>query len=185
MFIDILVVVVVVWGLVTGYRRGLLQSVFFLVGIGAGIIASLKFSAVTTAYLKELLDIDPSYLPLISFVIIFLITLGLVLMLANGLEAFLKATNLNFFNKAAGALVWTALGLFILSTVFWYLDQYQIIGQETQNASTTYTYVLPISPFVLEKAGMALPVLEDLYHQLEEQIHYQEPIIEINLPKSS
>lgn len=175
MFLDILLVIVLVWGFVTGYRRGILHSLFFLVGIVAGILTAVKFSALAGTYISEWLSIDPTYLPIVSFALVFILTLGIVLMIANGIEELLKFAQLNLFNKLAGAAVWMAIGLFVLSTAFWYLEQYAIIGPEEQEGSTTYSWVAPVSPFVMEQAGQLLPFLKDVYEDIEDMVKGKEP----------
>lgn len=170
MFLDILLLIVLVWGFVTGYRRGILHSLFFLVGIAAGIITAIKFSELAGTYLSEWLSIDPTYLPIISFALVFILTLGLILVIANGIEELLKFAQLNLFNKLAGAVVWMTIGVFVLSTAFWYLAQYDLLGEEQVNASKTYSYISPVSPFVLEQAGKVIPVLQDVYEDIEDMI---------------
>lgn len=170
MFLDILLLIVLVWGFVTGYRRGILHSLFFLVGIAAGILTAVKFSALAGTYISEWLAIDPTYLPIISFALVFILTLGIVLMIANGLEELLKFAKLNLFNKLAGAVVWMTIGLLVLSTAFWYLAQYELLGQEQINESKTYDLVAPVSPFVVEQVGKVIPVLQDVYQDIEDMV---------------
>lgn len=170
MFLDILLLIVVAWGFITGYRRGIIHSLFFLAGIGVGLLMAIKFSALAGTHLSEWLAVDPTYLPIISFALVFLLTLGGVILLANALEGLLKFAQLNLFNKLAGAAVWITIGVFVLSTAFWYLHQYDLLGAEQIETSQTYTYVAAVSPFVLEQIGALVPLFRDLYTELESMI---------------
>ena len=170
MVLDIIAAIVLIWGLITGFRKGLLQSVFFLIGIGLGLITALKMSEIVSHQLDLLLDIPTRFLPIISFVLIFAITVGIIIMLGNWIESVLKFLKLNIFNRIAGAVMWMLLSVFILSTCYWYGVQYGLITDKTIDGSVVYPYVAEVSPYVMEEAGQLAPALQNLYDSIEGMI---------------
>ena len=163
MILDILFLIVLVWGFYTGYQKGLLHAIFFLLALFIGIIVALKASHVASVYIEEWLSLNSSILPIVSFVIMFLIVAFTVILLGKAMEGVLKVTKLNIFNRLAGSFVWIILGMFFLSTVFWYGVKYHLISEEYQKTSHSYSIVEPVSPFVVEQTGIVFPVVEDLY----------------------
>ncbi len=174
MYLDILLAVVLVWGFVAGFRRGLVYSLFFLVGQVIAIVASLKFSQQASIYISQWFEIPTTYLPIISFVAVYIATFGLVLLAAKAVEQVLKVTQLNLFNKLAGAAIWMLIGVLLLSTAFWYLSKYEVIPGEQIAESKTYTYVEPLSPLLIAGIGTVLPFLKDVYDDIEELIRPEE-----------
>jgi uncharacterized membrane protein required for colicin V production len=170
MYLDILLAVVLVWGFVAGFRRGLVYSLFFLVGQIVAVVASLKLSQEASVYISQWFEIPTTYLPIVSFIAVYIATFGLVLLAARAIEQVLKVTQLNLFNKLAGAAVWMVMGVLLLSTAFWYLSRYEIIPEEQVTESNTYQYVEPLSPALLTGIGALLPFLEDVYDDIEQLI---------------
>lgn len=170
MLLDLVVLGALVWGIFIGYRKGILHSVFFLLGLLVGTLLALKLSHIVSAELHQLTGLDHSYLPLISFAILFLLGLGGMLLLAGGLEGILKAIQMNLVNRLAGALVWSTIALFITSTTFWYLTQYGIITENLISASVTYNWVAPLAPWLVDQSGSLLPWLKDLFDSIGELI---------------
>ena len=166
MILDLVVLVALVWGFFVGFRRGILHSLFFLLGLIVGTLLALKLSQVTTSYLHQWIHLDHSYLPLISFAILFFLGLGATLLIASGIESFLKALKLNLLNKLAGAFVWMAIFLFLTSTAFWYLRQYEIISDELVNQSVSYDLIAPLAPWLVHQVGILIPWMKDLFNSI-------------------
>lgn len=166
MILDLVVLGALAWGFFVGFRRGILHSLFFLLGLVVGTILALKLSQVASQHLHEWTNLDQSYLPLVSFAILFFLGLGGTLLVAGGIEGFLKVLQLNLINKLSGAVVWMVIALFITSTVFWYLRQYEIISEEAVEQSMTFGVIAPLSPWLMEQMGNVIPWLKDLFDSI-------------------
>lgn len=167
MIIDLATIVCAGWGFFTGYRKGLLHSAFFLIGLVGGAVAALHFSAEVSEWMSNNVDIPQKYLPLLSFALIFAVVTGGVIMVANGIESLLKVLSLNIFNKIAGAAIWTCIALFLLSTVLWFLVQYELIGAAQLEASVTYPMLSTVSPIVVSTFGYITPFFQEVLEKLE------------------
>lgn len=171
MILDILFVIILLWGLVTGYRKGIIYSVFSLFAFVFGTVAALKFGHVMAVYLEQWFNIGTKYLPFVSFIFMFLLVVLGFILAAKLLEGILKLVQMNFINKATGAFVWGFIGIFLLSTLFWYLNKYDIITESAKSGSVTYETIAPVSPVVTEKISILLPVVNDLYDSIELMIN--------------
>ena len=170
MVLDIICGIVVLWAFFIGFKKGIIHSVFFFISFILGTLISLKFSHLLSEKLATWISVDPTYLPIISFIILFSATTYAVILLANLLEKLLKMTMLNLFNRIAGAMFWILIGTFLLSTAYWYAGEYGLITQDLVDASFTYNLIAPISPLVMEKAGTVLPFFEDIYGSISDLI---------------
>lgn len=182
MILDIIFFGALIWGFSIGYRKGLIHSLIFLLAFGIGIIVALKSSFLLAVHLDNWFNIDSQYLPFVSFILTFLLVVGLIILIGKLIEGIVKAVQLNFLNKMAGALIWTLIFMFILSTLFWYLERYEVISDSMIEASKTYGMVSSISPLTVGLAGKIFPFLSELYESISGLItKWSDPQIN-NLP---
>ncbi len=167
MVIDIIFLIFLALGIIKGFRNGLIKSIFSILALFIGVIGALKFAHLASIYLHEWFDISSKYLPLISFLAVFILIIILVTMLSRIVEGLIKFVQLGLINKAAGAILWAALSTFIFSTILWFLYQAELISPALQAESKAYGFLEPISPFIMEFLANALPFLEGIYHSLE------------------
>ncbi len=156
-----------VWGFFIGFKRGLIRSIFSVLALFLGVIGALQFSSVASIYIHEWLNVSSQYLPLVSFIAVFLGILIVVKMLAALLDKFIKFVWLGPINKVAGGLFWTLLMAFIFSTVLWFLNQATLLSPELKTVSRVYFFLEPISPWVLLSLGKLVPFIGNAYESLE------------------
>ena len=72
MVIDILCILLLIIATFKGLSKGLIIAVFSFAAFMIGLAAALKLSAVVANYLREHLKTDSSWLPVLSFVIVFI-----------------------------------------------------------------------------------------------------------------
>ncbi len=173
--IDIICVIVLVAGIIKGYRSGLIQSIFSFVGFILGTILALRFSYIGAIYLNRWFNIDSAYMPILSFLVIFLAILFGLIFFGRLLEGVLKISKINLVNRIGGAAMWALTGLFLLSTVLWYLAKSDFIKEDVTEQSISWQYVQPISPAVMKAAGTVIPILKDQYENIEKQIEQKYP----------
>ena len=90
MIIDILFLVILIWGIYKGYSRGFVLSIFSLAALFIGIFAALKFSHIAAVYLQDWFSISSKYLPLISFLAVFILIIILIRLLGKLVEKFVE-----------------------------------------------------------------------------------------------
>jgi len=173
--IDIICIVVLIAGFIKGYRSGFIQSVFSLLGFLLGTLLALRFSYIGTLYLNRWFNIDAAYIPVLSFIIVFLAILFALIFLGRLIEGVFKISKINLVNRIAGAALWSLIGLFLLSTILWYLEKSNFIKEDLTAQSVSWQYVQPISPAVMQAAGLVIPILKDQYEHIEQQIEQKYP----------
>ena len=192
MLINILFLLVVLLGFYKGWKNGILSSIFFLVAFVLGIIAALKVSYLLAVKLEEWFSISAALLPVIAFILMFVLVAVGIILLGRIIEKALKLIHLNLINRVIGATLWIFIGVFIFSTFLWYIDKYNVISEETKESSFGYKVSAPVSPYVVDKTGEVIPFVKDLYVSISEMIerlsedHLQKEIeiddtIEVNI----
>lgn len=102
--LDLLLAVPLLWGAYKGFQKGLVHEVTTFVALFAGIYGALHYSGIAEPYLKEALDTDPDYLPLIAFGVTFLAILIAVHFIGRILDRLVKWVALGLINRILGSL---------------------------------------------------------------------------------
>lgn len=148
-FLDILIVVPLCYAAWKGFQKGLIIEVFTLLALLVGIYCGVKFTGLLTGGLRNQFTEDHSYLPIISFTLIFLAVGAMVFFAGKALERVVKAVHLSIFNKLAGGFFSLAKMAYILSILLVILSSYDLennlISIETQNKSLLYKSVCNLS----------------------------------------
>src|SRR5215207_1167989 len=134
MFLDIIVVVLLLWALWKGIRNGLILGVFSFLAFIIGLAAAIKLSAVAAEYIGANVSISGRWLPIVAFSVVFLIVVLLVRLGARALEGVVNLATLGWMNKLGGILLYALVYLFIFSILLFYTDQLQLINPDTKEA---------------------------------------------------
>lgn len=102
--IDIIIVVILLLGLVNGFKRGLFIEITSLLGLILGVYGAIHFSYYLANVLESSVNWDASLIQIVAFAGTFLvIVIGLV-MLGKVLTKIAETIMLGFFNKVLGAI---------------------------------------------------------------------------------
>ena len=145
MLIDIILIVVVIWAIIVGFRRGLIVGVFSVIAFIAGLAAAIKLSTVVAGYIGKAVKISDQWLPVISFAVVFIIVVLLVRLGAKMIQKSVEMAMLGWINRLAGIILYVAVYILIFSVFLFYIDQMDLIKPETKNASVSYKYIQPLA----------------------------------------
>ncbi len=168
MIIDIIVVVLVIWGIIKGFQKGLIVAIFSILAMIIGLAAAMKLSAVVAEHLDKSVKVSQQWLPIISFAIVFI---GVILLVRLGglfLQRLVDRAFLGSVNRIGGALLYSALYIFIFSVILFYADQMNIIKPATKQASVTYEYVGTLGPKVIDGVGKMIPLFKGMFSELRD-----------------
>lgn len=168
MIIDIIFALIIVIAIIKGYRNGFIIAVFSAVSLFVGLAAALKLSAVAAVYLKGSFNISAKWLPVVSFIVVFVLVVLLVRLGAKALEKTAELALMGWVNRLAGITLYILLYTLIFSVVLFYASTTGILKPGTIAASSTYGWIQPWGPKVIEGIGNVIPFFKDTFHQLED-----------------
>jgi len=114
---DILIIVVLGYSLVRGLFRGLVKEVSSLIGVLGGFYAAYTYYKVLAGLLAGLIH-DPSYLNILSFLIIFCCVLIIVGVLGVIIKYVLNISFLGWADRIGGVVFGVLKGILIVSVLF-------------------------------------------------------------------
>jgi membrane protein required for colicin V production len=145
-FLDILIIVPMIWYGFKGFKKGLVFEVAGIVGLIAGTWIAINFSK----KVAEFIGLSGKYVDIIAFVITFAAVIFLVYLFAKFIEKVVTFVVPEFLNNIGG-LVLGALKVAIISSVLLYfvtsMDRYELfLKKETKAGSILYPPVSSIAP---------------------------------------
>jgi len=167
MLLDLIFGVIILLAIIKGYQRGLIVGVFSLVAVIIGLAAALKLSTVVAGYIGKAVKVSDQWLPVISFVAVFLIIVVLIRLVAKMIEKTAEIAMLGWLNKLGGIILYAVIYTLIFSVLLFYATQLNLIKPETIKSSATYSYVQPWGPKVIDGVGSVIPVFKGMFSELE------------------
>ena len=127
-FVDIILLVPLLYGAWRGFKKGFVIEVFTLLALLVGIYAGIHFSDWTANRLIEYFEIEANYLPVVAFTVTFLAVGAVVFFAGKMLEQMIKVVNLSPFNKILGAVFGLLKMIYTLSIFLIILETYDERG---------------------------------------------------------
>ena len=139
--IDIVFAIVMVIAVIKGLRKGLVVAFFSIVAFIIGLAAAMKLSAVVAVYLQKNISISNHWLPVISFLLVFIVVVVLVNLGGKMLEKTFELAFLGWANRIGGAIFYVLLYTIIFSILLFYAEKINFVKPETISHSVVYPYV--------------------------------------------
>ncbi|MEZ4985467.1 MAG: CvpA family protein [Saprospiraceae bacterium] len=181
MIIDVICLVLGVYGFWVGYSKGIISTVLTTASYLLGAMAAAKFSPTVSVMLQDFFDAPGAIMLAAGFVLTFILTLILFRMLANGLEGMLEAVDINFVNQVLGGGVSMLFFVFIFSVLVVFADNSRMIDDDTKETSLTFNVLQPMPSLAWEAGKNVWPVFQEFYHhtmdmmdQINTQVERQE-----------
>jgi membrane protein required for colicin V production len=167
MLLDIIFAIILVLAVIKGFQRGLIVGVFSFLAIVIGLAAAMKLSTVVAEYIGQAVTISEKWLPVISFALVFILVVVLVRLGAKMIQKTIEISMLGWVNRLGGIVFYLAIYILVYSVVIFYAEQVKLIKPATIQESTTYAYVQPWGPKVIESFAVVIPVFKDMFAGLE------------------
>ena len=168
MILDIAVLILFILALFKGWRNGLVLAVFSFLAYVIGVAAALKFSSLVALWLGDHTSIAERWLPVLAFLLVFILTAILVRLGARAIEGVLDLAQLGWLNRLCGVVFYCLVYLFSISVILFYARQLKILGPETLQASVAYSYIEPLGPWIINSLAVILPFFRNMFEQLRE-----------------
>jgi|SRR6478752_6573805 len=167
MIIDLAFLVMLLFAIIKGLQKGLIIGLFSLIAFIVGLAAALKLSSVVASYLENSTTISTKWLPVISFLLVFILVVALVNLGARLLEKTAEIMMLGAVNKIGGIIFYLFLETVIFSVILFFFVQLKWVSNPTIASSKVYPYVQPIGPWVINGIGSVFPMFEGLFKDLQ------------------
>jgi membrane protein required for colicin V production len=165
--IDIFFYIMLFLAIVQGWRKGLILGFFSLVCGLIGLAAAVKLSAVLATHMKSNLHLSSRWLPVIAFVLVFVMVILLIRWAGSLLEKLVRLVLLEWLNKLGGILLFLILYMSVYSIILFYGTKTQVISKRAIEDSHFYSLIAPFGPSVIRFITGFIPYGKDMFIALE------------------
>ena len=156
--LDIILIVPFIWFAYRGFQKGLVIELASLVALILGIWAAIYFSFFAADFLSDNFDIGPRYLPVIAFIITFIVVVMGVYLIGRIIEKFIDILALGLLNKLAGLAFGLVKAAFLLSIIILVINSFDanqsIITPKLRDGSFLYKPVERFAPKIIPRLNV-------------------------------
>lgn len=153
-FLDIILGLLLIWGLWKGLKNGLFVEIASIIALIAGIYGAIHFSYYAGDYLSQNMAWEERYINIAAFVVTFIIIVLVVQLLGRFLTKIADFAMLGILNKVAGALFGALKVAVILGALLVFFDRVNssagMIKDESLQNSVLYEPIKEIGAFVFD-----------------------------------
>jgi membrane protein required for colicin V production len=166
MLLDIIALILLVVALYKGLSKGLIVALFSFLSFFIGLAAALKLSVLVARNLGEHVNVSERWLPVIAFILVFLLVVFLVRLGAKGLEKIFQVSLLGWVNRLGGFFFYLLIYLFVFSILIFYADAIHILSESAKENSVAYSFLHPLAPGMIRMLGYIFPFFQDMFAEL-------------------
>lgn len=148
---DIIVLLLLTWGFINGFRKGLIIEVSRFLALIFGLWVAFIFSREASLFLANYIDTSPQILNGISFLLLFVLIVIAISIVAKAMTKILKLAALGLLNRMLGGVFGVLKWCFILSALVLIYDQINGVitftPQTFKEDSKFYQYLLDFGKF--------------------------------------
>jgi membrane protein required for colicin V production len=156
-------VVVILIGAISGFKDGLIVSLFSVIAIVLGVLGGFKLMGTLMIFLANKFSIDEKVLPYVAFGVVFGLIVLAVNLLGKGIKASVNKTIFGWFDSGAGAMLGMVNAIFMLSVIVWITESLKLnLPAHWTANSLLHPVVAGFAPKITNWIAEFFPVFEDV-----------------------
>ena len=167
MSIDVIFYLIMIIAVFKGYSKGLIIGVFSFIAFIIGLAAALKLSAIVAHYLETSTGASGKWLPVLSFIIVFMLVVLIVNIGARVLKKTISFAMLGWADKIGGIILYMLIYTMIFSVVLFFGEKTSLISENSIDNSVIIKYVAPWGPKIIDSFGRVVPLFKDMFNELQ------------------
>ncbi|MBP7219442.1 MAG: CvpA family protein [Paludibacteraceae bacterium] len=152
-YIDIVLIIPLIWGLIRGLFKGFIMTVGSVIGFILGFYVSNNYALSLSSYLQSWFSLSAQIAYVFAYLMIFLVVILSIFSISLLLEKTIKHISLGWLNKVIGAIVgclkYALIVSLLLNLVEIIDEKVDIVAEETKQSSYMYKPLLQIVPAIL------------------------------------
>ncbi len=151
-YLDIVIIVPTFIYIVKGFTNGLIKEIASLAAIIIGLYAAINFSMLLETRIENLFDIEEKYKsfsPILSFTLVFVVTLILIRFIGFLIDRIAGALSLGIISKIFGGVFGGSKILVITSVILFFETNTNIISKTTKETSILFPYTQEITKIII------------------------------------
>ena len=173
-YLDIIIAVPLLYGLIKGFSNGLIKEVTSLLSLFIGVYVAVNFSEFLEPKFIDILDGYQEFVPILAFGVLFLVSVLCIKALGFVVDKLTKALALGIFSRIFGGVFGFLKVVVIFSFLLFFVKEYNLVNKQTKEDSVLFeplTDVVKIITPQLEKHQSILDKIDEGAKKLKEKIN--------------
>jgi membrane protein required for colicin V production len=162
---DVFIIIVVCYSIIRGLFRGLVKEVSSIMGVLGGFYAAYSYYPVVAKLISGVVK-DPSYLKILSFLIIFCAILIIISIIGVVIKYLLNVAYLGWIDRLCGVFFGLIKGILIVTVLFIILTTFLPRGAPLIKQSVLAPHVIWISEKMVNVVSKE--IRQDFFGKLDE-----------------
>ena len=156
-FIDIIIILFLLWGAIEGFLKGLIIEVATLASLILGVYLAIRYSPYTEEILRDFLNVTSRYIAYIALAVTFVVVVSGVYVIGKLLTKLVDILTLGWVNKFIGSVFGIVKYMVIVCVLLLILDavnsKFEFLSEETLQKSKLFFPFLNLQfyPFLMMK----------------------------------
>ncbi len=141
-FIDIIIILFLLWGAIEGFLKGLIIEVATLASLILGVYLAIRYSPYTEEILRDFLNVTSRYIAYIALAVTFVVVVSGVYVIGKLLTKLVDILTLGWVNKFIGSVFGIVKYMVIVCVLLLILDavnsKFEFLSEETLQKSKLF-----------------------------------------------
>lgn len=180
-YLDIIIGIILIIFALGGLKNGIIREAFSLLAFIAGIYGAMKLSDYVGKWLGEIINVDPEWMSVISFIIVFIALALLINWLGGLLSDFVASLSLGFFDKLGGFVFGIAKGFLLVGVLILLLDFFgikDVLKEETCENSKLYKSSEKVATWIYENKDNWIEKIDEKFDKVEKNLKHEKDDVE-------
>ena len=134
-YLDIIIAVPLLYGLIKGFFNGLVKEVTSLLALFIGVYVAINFSEYLEPKFIDILDGYQEFVPVLAFGVLFLVSVLCIKGLGFVVDKLTKALALGIFSRLFGGVFGFLKVVVIFSFLLFVITDYNLVNKQTREDS--------------------------------------------------
>ena len=175
-YLDIIIAVPLLYGLIKGFFNGLIKEVTALIALLVGVYVAINFSLYLEPKVAGVLSGYEQFISIIAFAILFLVSVLCVKAIGFMFEKLTKALALGIISRFLGGILGLLKVMVIISFLLFVITDYNLVNKKIKDDSVLYKPLSDIAAVItpqLKPPQLILDKIDKETEKVKEKINQQ------------
>ena len=173
-YLDIIIVVPLLYGFIKGLSNGLVNEVTSLLALFTGVYMAINFSEFLEPKFIDILDGYQQFVPVLAFGVLFLVSVLCVKMLGFFVDKITKALALGIFSRVLGGVFGFLKVVVIFSFLLFFISDYNLLKSQTKEGSVLFSPLTNVTKAItpqLKKHQLILDKIDEKAKKVKNKLN--------------
>lgn len=161
-YLDIIIAVPLLYGLIKGFSNGLVKEVTSLLALFIGVYVAINFSEYLEPKFINILDGYQEFVPVLAFGVLFLVSVLCIKTLGFVIDKLTKILALGIFSKVFGGVFGFLKVVVVFSFLLFVIADYNLVNKQTKENSVLFEPLTVVAKTITPKLKKHQSILDKI-----------------------